>query len=148
MGWENILLSIEKVVILWLVGFCLVGGIAIPIITSLFRLESAVVAPWKQAFFTVTVDILEMCVGLGILKACVMKYKPIERGLFPVRIAGKWPLVVMAASMCFPFVQHVANFSEVAVPVKQSLDLLPREIMSMSLLELVSNRIAIDSRCH
>ena len=141
--WD--LKKIVQVITMWLVGFCLVGGVGIPIITQWFGFHTQSLvetAHWKQAFFTVTVDIIEMCVGLGVLKACIGHYRPLEKGLFPMRWKGKWPLVVLLACTCFPVVQYIANASEGIQATQQSFraswDWIPQEIMQMSPIELIA----------
>merc|ERR1719353_868061 len=141
--------TIVQVVTLWLVGFCLVGGVCIPVVTQWFGFsDTAVLAPtdhWKQALFTVTVDIIEMCVGLGVLRACIRQFEPLRKGFFPFRVRGRWPIAVLLGCCLFPLVQLIANVSEgVRQPAAQSiLEWLPREIMQMSPVEVMAQSVYI-----
>ncbi|UPQ97604.1 metal-dependent CAAX amino terminal protease [Chloropicon primus] len=145
---------IVQVITFWLVGFCLVGGVCIPLVTQWFGFQdqaSLGLPPeqWKQAFFTVTVDIMEMCVGLGVLKACIGSYRPLEKGFFPFRLRGRWPLAVLLGCAMFPFVQYVANLSEGVrlssspLTTQSPLEWLPKEIMQLAPIELVAQSVYI-----
>lgn len=143
-----------QVITLWLIGFVLVGGVCIPIITHWFGFHEQArlgLPPehWKQALFTVTVDVVEMCVGLGVLRACIGRYSPLKRGFFPLRMKGKWPIAVLLGCCLFPFVQYVANVSE-GVQLSSSpvfalslFEWLPREILKLSPVELVSQSVYV-----
>ena len=110
--------TIAQVLILWLFGFCLVGGVAIPALSLLFESSSGgayggAATPWKQAIFTVIVDVIQAITGLGILRACVAKYNPRRLGLFPMKaVSLSDALKVAACAITFPLIMRAYNAFE------------------------------------
>mmetsp|Transcript_10961 Transcript_10961/g.22822 ORF Transcript_10961/g.22822 Transcript_10961/m.22822 type:complete len:331 (+) Transcript_10961:2538-3530(+) len=138
--------TVVQVLVLWIAGFCWVGGVCVPVLFQWFGfnqqqglMQQAI--HWKQACFTVTVDVIEMCVGLGVLYACVGRYKPLRNGIFPTRLRGRWPLAVLLCCTVFPLVQYVASAcAGVPVAIKSPLD-LPRELLKLSPIEMSSQAL-------
>lgn len=99
--------------LLWLLAYIIMGQVALPLVMSAFGLDRIELSLRGHAILHLCLDISQLGVTLLILWQSLKKYKPQSLGLFPVKLKGRWPLLVAACLPIFPAVDWVAQQSMV-----------------------------------
>jgi len=94
---------------LWLLAYVGLGQVVVPLGLGLAGVEYEELGYRATALLHLAMDAVQLGVTLGILARCLRKYRPRERGLFPLRWAGgRWLGWVVAGAATFPLVEWLS----------------------------------------
>ncbi|KAK9829399.1 hypothetical protein WJX72_005594 [[Myrmecia] bisecta] len=107
--------KVFQVMILWVLAFWILGYWIIPLGLGTFGLEREDLTTRGQALVHLLLDVSEMGVTLGLLWACLRRYKPLALGWFRswLRPARRWVPQVLLALLSFPLVDIVSARSQI-----------------------------------
>ncbi|KAF8055665.1 hypothetical protein HT031_006687 [Scenedesmus sp. PABB004] len=108
--------KVVQVMGLWLLAYVAMGQLLVPALLALLDIDQAAMSARGAALLNLGLDVGQVLVTLTILVACLARYRPGERGLFPVAWqGGAWLGAVAAGAACFPVVDWLAHSSVVVL---------------------------------
>ena len=119
-----------SVMVLWFASFLLVGHVGLPSAVQWLGFNCRELSARGLALYSLSADMVEMFVGLGVLFQCLRPYFPLPRGWFPARLSfrgGWWKEVALGCSV-FPIVSTLNNLNSSMMPTPStSLPVSPWE---------------------
>jgi hypothetical protein len=100
--------------VLWLLAYVLLGQVVMPVVLALLGIDRDALGSRGHALLHLALDVGQLAATCSILAGCLKKYKPLARGIFPVRLQGWWPLAVLLCCTSFPFIDWLAQQSVVS----------------------------------
>ncbi|MEW5300178.1 MAG: hypothetical protein WDW36_003126 [Sanguina aurantia] len=107
---------IVKVMFCWLLAYFSTAYIGVPASLMMLGLEREELGVRGQALLDLGVDIAQLGSTLLILYLCLRQFRPRDRGLFPFKWRGWWPLAVVVGFLSFPVVTWFGQQSLVWFP--------------------------------
>jgi membrane protease YdiL (CAAX protease family) len=99
-------------VALWLLAYFATGQLLVPFVLSLCGIERGDLSFPDKAILHLLLDLWELAVTVVVLWRCLAKYKPREKGFFPLRWEGaRWVPWLLAGMLSFPLVDWLAHES-------------------------------------
>ena len=124
--------TVVSVMILWFASFLLVGHIGLPSAVRWLGFNCRELSTRGLALYSLSADVVEMFVGLGVLYQCLRPYFPLPERWFPVSLKGKWWKEVLLGCTVFPIVSTLNNLNSSLMPIPSSS--LPASPWEQSLL--------------
>ena len=124
--------TVVSVMILWFASFLLVGHIGLPSAVRWLGFNCRELSTRGLALYSLSADVVEMFVGLGVLYQCLRPYFPLPKRWFPVSFKGKWWKEVLLGCTVFPIVSTLNNLNSSLMPIPSSS--LPASPWEQSLL--------------
>jgi membrane protease YdiL (CAAX protease family) len=116
--------------VLWFASFLLVGHVGLPSAVQWLGFNCRELSARGLALYSLSADVVEMFVGLGVLFQCLRPYFTLPRGWFPARLSfrgGWWKEVALGCSV-FPIVSTLNNLNSSMMPTPStSLPVSPWE---------------------
>ena len=130
--------TVVSVMFLWFASFMLVGHIGLPSVVRWLGFNCRELSARGLAMYSLSADVVEMFVGLGVLFQCLRPYFPLPKRWFPVSLKGRWWKEVLLGCTVFPIVSTLNNFNSNLMPIPSTT--LPVSPWEQSLLsnDLVS----------
>ncbi|PNH08949.1 putative membrane peptidase ydiL [Tetrabaena socialis] len=101
-----------QVMMLWLLAYILIGQVAVPLVLGCMGIDRLELSVRSHAVLHLCLDVSQLLTTLGILWACLRKYRPRALGLFPLLpLRGLWLLGVLLCAATFPAVDWLAHQS-------------------------------------
>ena len=120
--------TVFSVMFLWFASFMLVGHIGLPSVVRWLGFNCRELSARGLAMYSLSADVVEMFVGLGVLFQCLRPYFPLPKRWFPVSLKGRWWKEVLLGCTVFPIVSTLNNFNSSLMPIPStSLPVSPWE---------------------
>lgn len=120
--------TVVSVMFLWFASFMLVGHIGLPSVVRWLGFNCRELSARGLAMYSLSADVVEMFVGLGVLFQCLRPYFPLPKRWFPVSLKGRWWKEVLLGCTVFPIVSTLNNFNSSLMPIPStSLPVSPWE---------------------
>jgi hypothetical protein len=71
--------------VLWLLAYIIIGQVAVPVGLSLLGLDRDALSVRGHAVLHLCLDLSQLAFTLAILWFCLKQYRPLKKGLFPIR---------------------------------------------------------------
>jgi len=120
--------TVFSVMFLWFASFMLVGHIGLPSVVHWLGFNCRELSARGLAMYSLSADVVEMFVGLGVLFQCLRPYFPLPKRWFPVSLKGLWWKEVLLGCTVFPIVSTLNNLNSSLMPIPStSLPVSPWE---------------------
>ena len=122
-----------QVMILWFAAFLLVGHVGLPSVVTWLGFNCRELSARGLALYSLSADVVEMFVGLGVLYQCLRPYFPLPKRWFPIALKGRWWMEILRGCVAFPIVTATVNLNSAMMPVSSaSLPMSPWEQVMIS----------------
>ena len=130
--------TVVSVMFLWFASFMLVGHIGLPSVVCWLGFNCRELSARGLAMYSLSADVVEMFVGLGVLFQCLRPYFPLPKPMVPGEFEGALVERSLARCTVFPIVSTLNNFNSNLMPIPSTT--LPVSPWEQSLLsnDLVS----------
>jgi len=108
--------TVIRVMVIWFISFLLVGHCGLPALARLFGFDRALLSDRSLALYSLCTDVIEMVVGLGVLRRCLRPYFPLPEGWFVIRWRGRWWIEMLCACLVFPLVSMLNQVNQDLLP--------------------------------
>ena len=109
--------TVFGVMFLWFASFLLVGHVCLPAAVSWLGFNCRELSTRGVAMYSLSADVVEMCVGLGVLFQSLRPYFPLPKRWFPVRLNGGWWKEVLLGCTVFPAVSALNTLNSRLMPL-------------------------------
>lgn len=131
MPWNGV--TMFQVMFLWFASFLLVGHIGLPSVVRWLGFNCRELSARGLALYSLSADVVEMFVGLGVLLQCLRPYFPLPKRWFPISLKGKWFNEILLGCTVFPIVSTLNNLNSSLMPIPSTtLPVSPWEQSLMS----------------
>lgn len=122
-----------QVMALWFASFLLVGHVGLPSVVQWLGFNCRELSARGLALYSLSADVAEMVVGLGVLFQCLRPYFPLPARWFPVSLKGPWVKEILLGCTVFPVVNALNNLNSSMMPLPSTtLPVSPWEQSLMS----------------